>query len=203
MPNVTADKSNYQKMMSGELYHAVDPELFELKAAASRKVAAYNSLPADAHEARDAALRDLLGTVSGWALVEPPIYADFGVHIHLGTPCFINTGAVFLDSAPVTLGDRVFVGPRVQFLTATHPIKPEERHFKTPGGPLLDFGVANIAKPITVGNDCWIGAGAIIMPGVTIGGGTTIGAGAVVTKSLPERVIAVGNPARVVRSVDD
>ena len=162
-----------------------------MKAKATRKVAAYNSLPAGDDEGRDAALRDLFGDVAGWALVEPPIFVDFGIHIQLGDPCFINTGAVFLDHATITFGDRVFVGPRVQFLTANLPVEPEERVFETPGGPLLTFGVTNIAKPIR------IGAGAIIMPGVTIG------AGAVVTKSLPERVIAVGNPARIVRSVDD
>ncbi|NND21707.1 MAG: sugar O-acetyltransferase [Silicimonas sp.] len=198
-----AGKSNYTKMISGMPYHAVDAELFALQATAARKVAAYNSIASDDHEARDAALRDLFGRVAGWALVQPPIYVDFGIHIHLEDTCFINTGAVFLDSADITFGKRVFVGPRVQFLTATHPVKPEERCFGTPEGPLLNFGVTNIAEPITVGDDCWIGAGAIILPGVAIGAGTTVGAGAVVTKSLPERVVAFGNPAKIVRSVDE
>jgi maltose O-acetyltransferase len=190
-------------MISGEPYHAVDPELFEMQAKATRRYEGYNLIPALESEARDAALRELFGTVSGWAMVEPPIYVDFGIHIHLGDRCFINTGAVFLDSAPVKLGERVFVGPRVQFITATHPVKTEERCFDTPGGAVLDFGVTNIAKPITVGSDCWIGAAAVIMPGVTIGAGTTVGACSLVTKSLPERVIAIGSRARIVRSVDD
>ena len=203
MLGVTAGKSNYDKMTSGATYHAVDPELFKMQAEATRKYERYNSIPADDSEARDAALRELFGTVAGWAMVEPPIYVDFGSHIHLGDRSFINTGAVFLDSATVTFGERVFVGPRVQFITATHPVNPEERCFDTPGGAVLDFGVTNIAKPINVGSDCWIGAGAVIMPGVTIGAGTTVGACSLVTKSLPERVIAMGTPARIVRSVDD
>lgn len=203
MLGVTAGKSNYNKLISGETYHAVDPELFEMQAEATRKYERYDVIPADDSEARDAVLRELFGTVAGWALIEPPIYVDFGSHIHLGDRGFINTGAVFLDSATITFGERVFVGPRVQFITATHPIKPEERCFDTPGGAVLDFGATNIAKPINVGSDCWIGAGPVIMPGVTIGAGTTVGACSLVNKSLPERVIAMGSPARVVRSVGD
>ncbi len=203
MTSLISEQSNYSKMISGVPYQAVDAELFDLQGVAARKVAAYNALSPDDHAGREAGLRSLFGTVAGWALVKPPVYVDFGIHIHFGDTCFVNTGAVFLDSAPITFGERVFVGPGAQFLTATHPVKPEERCFKTPDGPLLDFGVINIAEPITIGDDCWIGASAIIMPGVTIGAGSTIGAGALVTKSLPERVIAVGNPARVIRLVDD
>jgi maltose O-acetyltransferase len=203
MTRLTAEQSNYSKMISGMPYQAVDAELFDLQGVAARKVAAYNALSPDDDAGREESLRALFGTVAGWALVKPPVYVDFGIHIHLGDTCFVNTGAVFLDSAPITFGERVFVGPRAQFLTATHPVTPEERCFRTPDGPLLDFNVTNIAKPITIGDDCWIGAAAIIMPGVTIGAGTTIGAGALVTKSLPKRVIAVGNPARIIRSIDE
>jgi maltose O-acetyltransferase len=203
MTRLITEQSNYSKMISGVPYQAVDAELFHLQDLAARKVAAYNALSPDDHEGREDSLRALFGTVAGWALVKPPVYVDFGIHIHLGDTCFVNTGAVFLDSAAITFGERVFVGPGAQFLTATHPVRPEERCVKTPDGPLLGFDLTNIAKPITIGDDCWIGASAVIMPGVTIGAGTTIGAGALVTNSLPERVIAVGNPARIIRSVDE
>ena len=203
MTGLIAEQSNYAKMISGLPYQAVDAELFELQGVAARKAAAYNALSPDDHQGREDGLRALFGTVAGWALVKPPVYVDFGIHIHLGDTCFVNTGAVFLDSAAITFGKRVFVGPGAQFITATHPVNPEDRCVMTPDGPILGFDLTNIAKPITIGDDCWIGASAVIMPGVTIGAGTTIGAGALVTKSLPERVIAVGSPARIVRSVDE
>ena len=203
MTGLFTEQSNYSKMISGLPYHAVDAEPFDLQGVAARKVAAYNALSPDDHAGREDGLRSLFGTVAGWALVKAPVYVDFGIHIHLGDTCFVNTGAVFLDSAAITFGERVFVGPGAQFITATHPVNPEERCVMTPDGPILGFDLTNIAKPITIGDDCWIGASAVIMPGVTIGAGTTIGAGALVTKSLPERVIAVGSPARIVRSVDE
>lgn len=196
------EKSNYQKMITGETYNGIDLELFELADAARRRMAELSALHIDDKQGRAKVLRDLLGEVHEYAAVIEPFFVDYGIHVHLGA-CFINTGATFLDSATITIGDRTMVGPNVQFITATHPVKPEERIMPDPDGPVIPIKVANTAAPITVGEDCWIGAGAIILPGVTIGSGTTVGAGAVVTKSLPERVVAVGNPARVMRSVDD
>ncbi len=190
-------------MIDGEVYTSVDLELFTLQARAARKVAAYNAIPSDRREVLREALGDLIGAAPEVGIVVPPIYVDFGIHIRLGNMCFINTGAIFLDSATISLGERVTVGPNVQFITASHPVKPEERMIETPGAPLVPFRPVNIARPIAIGKDCWIGAGAIILPGVTIGQGTTVGAGAVVTKSLPERVIAAGNPARIIGRVDD
>ena len=190
-------------MVDGEAYTSVDLELFTLQARAARKVAAYNAIPSDQREVLRKALHDLVGTAPEVGIVVPPIYVEFGMHIRLGNMCFINTGATFLDSAPITIGDRAAVGPNVQFITATHPMKAEERMIETPGAPLVPFRPVNVAKPITIGDDCWIGAGAIILPGITIGNCAVIGAGAVVTKSLPERVIAVGNPARITGRVDD
>lgn len=198
-----AKKSNYRKMIDGEVYTSVDLELFTLQARAARKVAAYNAIPSDQREVLRKALGDLLGEAPEIGIVVPPIYVEFGIHIRLGNMCFINTGATFLDSAPISLGERTTVGPNVQFITVTHPVKPEERMIETPGAPFLPFRPVNIARPITIGKDCWIGAGAIILPGITVGDGAVVGAGAVVTKSLPERVIAVGNPARIIGHVDD
>ena len=104
MTRLITEQSNYSKMISGLPYQAVDAELFALQGAAARKVAAYNALSPDDHEGREDSLRALFGTVAGWALVKPPVYVDFGIHIHLGDTCFVNTGAVFLDSAAITFG---------------------------------------------------------------------------------------------------
>lgn len=196
------EKTNYQKMIAGEPYNGIDLELFELADSARHLMAKLNEVPIDDKEGRAKALRDLLGDTDEHAFVVTPFFADYGIHVNLGA-CFVNVGATFLDSAHITIGDRTMVGPNVQFITASHPVLPEERMRPDPDAPIVPIRVSNIAKPITIGDDCWIGAGAIILPGVTIGNGTTVGAGAVVTKSLPERVVALGNPARVTRSVDD
>ena len=112
-------------MIDGEVYTSVDLELFTLQARAARKVAAYNAIPSDRREVLREALGDLIGAAPEVGIVVPPIYVDFGIHIRLGNMCFINTGAIFLDSATISLGERVTVGPNVQFITASHPVKPE------------------------------------------------------------------------------
>jgi maltose O-acetyltransferase len=115
---------------------------------------------------------------------------DYGYQIHVGARTFINYGVVLLDVGTITIGEDVQVGPNVQFLTPTHPLDPETRRAKW-----------EAAKPITIGNNVWLGGGVIILPGVSIGENTVVGAGAVVTKDLPANVVAVGNPARVIRQV--
>lgn len=197
-----SDLGNYHKLLAGELASGADPVLFEMRAKAAQKKAALDAIDPGDMDARREALRDYLGAAGDFVMILPPFFAEYGTHIRCGDRVFVNTGATFLDANYITFGDRVAVGPNVQFLTATHPVRPEERMFDTPQSDFLPFDVGLIAKPITVGNDCWIGAGSIIMPGVTIGDGTTVGAGSVVTKSLPSRVVAVGNPARVIRSIE-
>jgi maltose O-acetyltransferase len=115
----------------------------------------------------------------------------------------VNAGALFLDCAPITLEERATIGPRVMFLTATHPVRPEERFRPADPDRFPPFKPVTRARPIKVGRAAWIGAGSILLPGVTVGEGTVVGAGSVVTRSLPARVVAAGNPARVLRSVDD
>jgi maltose O-acetyltransferase len=139
-----------------------------------------------------ATLRELLGTLGEGAWVRPPLHVDYGYQIHTGARTFINYGAILLDVAPITIGEDVQIGPNVQLLTPTHPLEAEPRRAKW-----------EAAKPITIGNNVWLGGGVIVCPGVTIGDNTVVGAGAVVTKDLPANALAVGNPARVIRGLGD
>jgi len=178
-----------QRMLAGEQYLADDPEIQALAADAQRRMAAYNSsTPGD----RAARLKDLLGEVGEGTELRPPVYVDYGSHLRVGARCFANYGLVALDVAPIVIGDDVQMGPNVQLLTPTHPLEPEARRAKW-----------EAAQPITIGDNVWLGGGVIVLPGVTIGANTVVGAGSVVTRDLPADVVAVGNPARVVRRLDD
>ena len=184
------ERSMRERMLAGDLYIADDPQL----AVESRRAAAllhrFNTSDPSDPDARRAVLRELLGSLGQGAEIRPPMQCDYGYQIHVGARTFINYGAVLLDVGKITIGEDVQVGPNVQFLTPTHPLEPEARRAKW-----------EAAKPITIGNNVWLGGGVIILPGVSIGENTVVGAGAVVTKDLPANVIAVGNPARVIRQV--
>ena len=195
--------TNYEKMLAGELHSGLDPEIRALATAREEHKAALDAVAADDHEGKLAAMRDLFGSVAGHCLITPPFFVDFGKHVHLGKWVFANAGATFLDSNTITIGDHAALGPNVQLITATHPKRPEDRIIHGDPDAFPPFDVINIAKPIVIGAYVWIGAGAIVMPGVTIGDGAIIGAGSVVTKDVPARMIAVGNPAHVIKSVDD
>lgn len=137
-----------------------------------------------------AALRELLGSVGEETWVRPPFHCDYGWQTHLGPRSFVNFNAVFLDVARITIGADVQIGPNVQLLTATHPVEAEPRRAKW-----------EAAQPITIGDNVWLGGGVIVLAGVIIGDNTVVGAGAVVTRDLPANVVAVGNPAGVVREL--
>ncbi|XXU63542.1 sugar O-acetyltransferase [Sorangium sp. So ce1097] len=185
-------RSMRERMLAGDLYIADDPEIAERSAAALDLMAAYNATSVRQRPLRRRLLEQLLGSVGEGTEIRPPFYVDYGSQITIGARCFANFGLVALDVAPITIGDDVLMGPNVQLLTPTHPVAPEPRRQKW-----------EAAKPITIGNNVWLGGGAIVLPGVTIGDNTVVGAGSVVTRDLPANVIAVGNPARVVRSIDD
>jgi maltose O-acetyltransferase len=153
-------------------------------------MAAYNATGVRQGPLRRRLLEELLGSVGEGTEIRPPFYVDYGAHITVGARTFANFGLVALDVAPITIGDDVQMGPNVQLLTPTHPVEPEPRRQKW-----------EAAEPITIGDNVWLGGGVVVCPGVTIGENTVVGAGAVVTKDLPAGVVAVGNPARVVRSV--
>jgi maltose O-acetyltransferase len=133
-----------------------------------------------------------LGSFGEGSEIRPPLYCDYGYQIHIGARTFINYGAVLLDVATITIGDDVQIGPNVQLLTPTHPLDPDARRAKL-----------EAARPITIGHNVWLGGGVIVLPGVSIGENTVVGAGAVVTKDLPANVVAVGNPARVIRQLQE
>jgi maltose O-acetyltransferase len=140
---------------------------------------------------RNQLIQDLFGTIEGEIGLEPPFYCDYGYNIHVGEGFFANFNCVFLDVCPIRIGKRVLMGPNVQLYTATHPMDRETRASGLEAG-----------KPITIGDDVWIGGNAVINPGVTIGDNVVIGSGAVVTKDIPSNVFAGGNPAKVIRNLD-
>jgi len=175
-------------MLSGALYDALDPDLAAARARARALVARLNATPDDAPAARRALLADLLGSVGEGVEVVSPFVCDYGAQIHLGARVFVNAGAVMLDVCEIRLGAGTLVGPSVQFYAATHPTDPAIRRQG------LELGA-----PITVGENVWIGGGAILLAGVTVGDDSVIGAGSVVTRDIPPGVLAVGTPCRVVR----
>jgi maltose O-acetyltransferase len=177
-------------MLAGDWYTPDDAELRALMQRAQRLAEQYaHSWVTDPFAAHEL-LGDLLGSVGESTVIRPPLYVDYGVHIHIGSRTFANFGLVALDVAEITIGDDVQIGPNVQLLTPVHPVEPEPRRNKLEAG-----------KPITIRNNVWLGGGAIVCPGVTIGENTVVGAGAVVTRDLPANVLAVGNPARVIREI--
>ncbi|HEY0735853.1 MAG TPA: sugar O-acetyltransferase [Herpetosiphonaceae bacterium] len=184
------ERSMRERMLAGDLYIADDPQLFVEMQRAAVLMHRFNYGDPSAPDARYAALRELLGSLGEGAFIRPPLMCDYGYQIHIGARTFINYNAVLLDVAAITIGEDVQIGPNVQLLTATHPLEPEPRRAKW-----------EAARPITIGNNVWLGGGVIVLPGVTIGDNTVVGAGAVVTKDLPANVVAVGNPARVIRQL--
>jgi maltose O-acetyltransferase len=168
------------------LYDPSQPELVAARQRARGLLARYNATP------EEQLLRELLARVGAEPFVEPPFFCDYGSNTSLGDRFYANTGCIFLDSAPVTIGDRVLFGPAVQLLTATHPVEAELR------AQGLEY-----AEPISIGDDAWLGGGAIVLPGVTIGDRAVVGAGSVVTRDVPADVVVAGNPARVIRSLEE
>jgi maltose O-acetyltransferase len=181
-----------ERMLAGELYDAGDPELREERRRARHLTRLYNQTTEEEGERRVELLRELFGVVGSGITIEPPFHCDYGAYISVGARFYMNVGGVILDCNRVTIGDDVLCGPYVQIYAAYHPTDPAQRRL----GPEL-------AAPVTIGSDVWIGGGAIICPGVTIGEGTTIGAGSVVVRDIPARVFAAGNPCRVIRSLDE
>lgn len=178
-----------QKMLAGELYDPLDPELVAARRRARALCQALNATQEGEAEERRRILRELFGAGGDSVWMQPPFYCDYGSNIELGERVFFNFNCVVLDVCSVCIGQFTLFGPAVQIYTAMHPWDAEQRRSE-------EFG-----KPVEIGSDVWIGGGAIILPGVRIGSRTVIGAGSVVTRDVPEAVFAAGNPCRVVREV--
>jgi maltose O-acetyltransferase len=178
------------RMLRGELYLADDPDIQTDAARGHALMERYNATRASEQELRDRLLRELLGDVGEGVVVRPPLWIDYGANISIGARTFVNYDCVMLDVAPIRTGAACQLATRVQLLTATHPVDPEPRRLGWES-----------AEPITIGDNVWLGGGAIVCPGVTIGENTVVGAGAVVTRDLPAGVVAAGVPARVLREI--
>jgi len=187
-PSAGDPRSNYERMLAGELYTADDPRIVAEQAEAHRLMEAVNATPAADRAGRDRLLRRLLASLGEGAVVRAPLYVDFGFHLSIGDRTFVNFGLVALDVAPITIGADCQIGPNVQLLTPIHPLDADLRR-----------ATWEQAAPITLGDNVWLGGGVIVLPGVTIGSDTVVGAGAVVSRDLPAGVLAVGTPARVLR----
>ena len=184
--------TEYEKMLDGEIYNAVDPSLLKDLYACSELCWEYNQIRPTDFKSRNEKLKQILGEADDDTFINPPFHCDYGKHIKVGRRFFANFNFVILDEAPVTIGDDVFIGPNVGIYTACHSTDPKDRNTRE-----------EWAKPVTIGRNCWIGGNVTILPGVTIGEGSTIGAGSVVVKDIPSHCVAVGNPCVVIKELED
>src|SRR5215831_11341276 len=184
-------KTEKEKMLAGELYDPLDPELSRERQRCRELCKLLNDSREDQQEDRRRILAELFGYPTD-AWIQPPFFCDYGRNIALGSKVFFNFNCVVLDVMRVEIGSNVLFGPSVQIYTATHPLSAAERR-----------KWLELARPVTIGSDVWVGGGAIICPGVTIGDRAVIGAGSVVTRAIPADVFAAGNPARVIRPINE
>jgi maltose O-acetyltransferase len=183
--------TNREKMINGEPYLSMDPELELDRQRAWRVMNSYNALEPGDYEGMHAILKDFVAEIGENTVLLPRLQIEYGYNTRFGANSFMNYDGIILDCGPVTIGDNVMMGPRVQLLTALHPI--EDHDARIAGW--------ETTAPIVIGDRVWFGGGVIVCPGVTIGDNTVVGAGSVVTRDLPDHVLAVGNPARVVRKI--
>lgn len=180
------------KMIGGKLYRVSDGELVKYLSDAKDLCEEFNATSRNDFDKRKAVLIKLLHNFGDNILIESPFYCDYGFNITIGDNFYANHGLTILDGCPVKIGNNVFLGPNVGIYTASHPISAKVRRMG------LEYG-----KPITIGNDVWIGGGSIINPGVNIGNNVVIGSGSVVTKDIPDNVVAAGNPCKIIREITD
>jgi maltose O-acetyltransferase len=182
-------RSEEEKMLAGELYAAFEPALLAQRTRAKQLLHRLNVTEYLLTDAARQILAELLPHAGQNLYIEPPFHCDYGSHIYCGDNVYFNVNCVVLDAAKVTIGSNVLFGPGVQLYAATHPLDAVVRR------------TLELAEPITIGDDCWIGGSTVICPGVTIGAGCVIGAGSVVTKDVPVYSLAVGNPAKVIKNL--
>ena len=181
-----------ERMLSGQLYDAGDETLTAARGRAKRLTWLYHQLDPTDWDSRTQILQELLGHLGEDSWIEPPFRCDYGTQISIGDHFFANYDCIFLDVAPITIGNQVMFGPRVCLYTAGHPLDAATRNTG------LEFG-----KPIAIGDDVWLGGNVVVLPGVTIGAGTVVAAGSVVRRDLPPHVLAAGNPCQVLRPITE
>ena len=185
--------TDYEKLHTGEIYFPGDPEIHREQTACQEKLYDFNQTRPGDLEKRAAMLKDMFAEIGEGCYIEPPLHANFGGrHVHFGKWIYANYNLTLVDDTHIYVGDNTMFGPNVTIATAGHPIDPTLR------GRGLQYNL-----PVTIGKNCWLGAGVIVMPGVTIGDNTVIGAGSIVTKDIPGSVVAVGNPCKVLREVGE
>ncbi|GAA5422460.1 chorismate mutase [Tetragenococcus halophilus] len=183
------ERSEKEKMIAGDLYFSADPELAADRKAARKKQILINH--EDDSKRRNQRVKETFGSVGDSLHVEQTIRFDYGYNISVGENFYANYDCVLLDICPITIGDNCMLAPNVKLYTASHPLHPIKRKSGLEDG-----------KPITIGNDVWIGGGSVIIPGVTLGDNVVVGAGSVVTKSYPDNVVIAGNPAKVIKTIE-
>lgn len=181
-----------EKMLAGHIYDACNPEILSELYATQDAVFEYNQIRPTDHALRTEKIKQILGKTGERVIVNQPFHCDYGSNISVGEGFFANFNLTVLDEAPVTIGDNCFIGPNVGLYTACHPTEPVARNSRQ-----------EWAEPITIGHNVWIGGGVTVLPGVTIGDNVTIGAGSVVAKDIPSNCVAVGNPCRPVKWLEE
>ena len=193
--------TEFEKMSAGKLYDPSETALAKLRCKAHKLSKDYNDTYEDEEEKRAGILRELCPNLGKGTYLQGPLQFDYGVNFFTGENCYVNFNLVVLDCAPVNFGNDVFIGPNCQFVPPVHPLLTEERkmRLKEDGTPYdLEY-----AKPITIGDGCWLASGVTVCGGVTIGKNCVIGAGSVVTRDIPDGVFAAGNPCRVIRTLTE
>lgn len=185
-------KTEKEKMLNGEMYDPADPVLVKEREEARRLVRLFNQTTEQEDEKRIELLKELLGSTGKDVYMEPNIRFDYGYNTHVGENFFANFDCTFLDVCEIHIGDNCMLAPGVQIYTATHPLDPVERN-----------SGKEYAKPVIIGDNVWIGGHAIINPGVTIGDNVVVASGAVVTKDVPNNVVVGGNPARIIKEINE
>ena len=182
-----------QRMHSGKLYYCNDPELLKIQAQCLEKLYEFNQTRPSEPEKRSAMLREMFAEIGTDCYIEPPFRANWGgKHVHFGNAVYANFNLTLVDDGDIFVGDNVMFAPNVTVISATHPIHPGLRRKQ-----------AQYNLPVAIRDNVWIGAGALILPGITIGENSVIGAGSVVTKDVPANVVAVGDPCRVLREISE
>lgn len=187
-----------EKMLAGELYDCGDEELLTQWHKAKNLIREYNQTDSEDLEEKDRILCQLLGGKGKNLWITPPFYVDYGNNIYFGNNCEVNMNCTFLDDNRIVIGDNALIAPNVQIYTAFHPTNVKDRFGKPNADGSFEFCKTQTA-PVIIGDNVWIGGGAILLPGVTVGNNVVIGAGSVVTKDIPDNTIAYGSPCRIIR----